>query len=128
MCQRKVVVRRENIKRTCFFLVARLRFRHAPYIAFSSGRAADSSLGLFYNLVGLCANVGHDGLYSILDGADDGVFPASDTISAKASDSQEAEGEIQSGKAKVDTGYHPAVFLTELLEALEEGELWCWTA
>ncbi|KAG9679807.1 hypothetical protein KCU87_g76, partial [Aureobasidium melanogenum] len=52
---------------------------HTPYIAFSSGRAADSSLGLFYSLIGLCANVGHDSLDSILDGTNDGVFPAGDT-------------------------------------------------
>jgi hypothetical protein len=111
---------------TCFLLVARLCFRHTPYIAFSSGRAADSSLGLFYSLIGLCANVGHDSLDSILDGTDDGVFPAGDAVCTEGSDSQEAEGKIQSGQAKVNTGYHPAVLLAKLLEALEEGELWCW--
>ncbi|KAH0358166.1 hypothetical protein KCU83_g51, partial [Aureobasidium melanogenum] len=73
---------------------------HAPYIAFPSGRAADSSLGLFYSIVGLCANVGHDSLDSILDGTDDGVFPAGDAIGAEGSDSQEAEGKIQSRQSK----------------------------
>jgi hypothetical protein len=112
-----------GIKRTCFLLVARLCFRDAPYITFPSGRTTDSSLDLVYNFVGLCADLGHDSLDGILDGANNGVFPAGDAIRTKTPDGQEAEGKVQSGKSKVDTGHDPAVLLAELLESLEEGEL-----
>lgn len=115
-----------DIERTCFLLVAGICFRDAPYIAFPSGRAADSSLDLFYNVVGLCANIGHDSLDGILDGSNNGMFPAGDAVRTESSDGQEAEGKVQSGQSKVYTGHNPAVLLAELLESLEERELRRW--
>lgn len=114
---------RFDIERTCFLLIASICFRDTPYITFPGGRTANSSLDLFYNVVGLCANVGHDGLESILDGSDNGMFPAGNAVGAETSDSQEAEGKIQSGQSKVDTSHDPAVLLAELLESLKEGQL-----
>jgi hypothetical protein len=110
-------------RRTCFLLVAGLCFRDAPYITFPSGGAADSSLNLVYNLIGLCADVRHDSLDGVLDGSHNGMFPVGNAVRTESSDSQEAEGKIQRRKAKVDAGHDPAVFLAELLEPLEEGEL-----
>ena len=115
-----------DIERTCFLLVAGICFRDAPYIAFPSGRAADSSLDLFYNLVGLCTNIWHDSLDGILNGPDNGMFPAGDAVRTEPSDSQEAEGKIQSGQSKVYTGHNPAVLLSKLPESLEKGELGRW--
>lgn len=75
-----------------FLVVARLCFRNTPYVTLPGSRASNSSLDLLYNLVGLVSNFRHDGLDSILNGADNGVFPSGDAVGTKTSHSQEAEG------------------------------------
>lgn len=104
-------------------LVARICFLDTPSCAFSCSCVTDSGLGLFYSVLCLLPNVGHDRLDGVLDAADYSVLPAAYALGAEHPDGQETKGQIKGRESEVDTSHDPAIFLAELFEALKEG-LW----